>query len=167
MGIYTTEPSIQSLVEEYKSLDGSVAMGTRARVQQCVYLAKIKDALIAEHGGEQTKAYKQSVGDTIVSPLKLSKVNYRKMSQIGRFVAEKNDERWYDMTLDAIQKEMRRSETIVSDGKPAPKVKVERVDWERKYADLKKGYDMLLDALKTDRTELRSLKKLLAEYERV
>ena len=38
MDIYTSETSsVERLLEEYKSLESNVSMGTKARVQQCVY----------------------------------------------------------------------------------------------------------------------------------
>lgn len=124
MDIYTTEPSsVESLVEEYKSLEGEVSMGTKARVQQCVYLAKIKDAMVAKYGSEKSKLYKKR-SETIVSDLSITKANFRKLSQLGRFVLERNDSTWYDKTLDTIQKEM-RAQSKSTTPKPRKKSKLE------------------------------------------
>lgn len=107
--IYSVDPSLDSLIEEYNNLNDGVVFGNRSRGQQCVALAKIKNALVEKHGSDQKKAYKKDAG-TIVPALNITMMNFKKMSQIGRFVMSKNDESWYDKSLSDIQKEFRKSD---------------------------------------------------------
>jgi polyhydroxyalkanoate synthesis regulator phasin len=53
--------SVQSLMERYQSLTDGVTTGNRASHEQCIILSEVKESLVREHGGSNTKNYTKSV----------------------------------------------------------------------------------------------------------